>query len=204
MAIDLDRYREVQAGYLLIMQEVRLRMDAINVMISEIAIEPPYLVREFCWLQLRMIAELIALGCVVAHDRLTTTKLKSLRRQYKPDVIFREIAGYEADFFPFPITVITLRPGEKQLDRDPDIGFDAAGLKRLWGQAGDVLHRGDVRRLDRAKVDTNYPDIRNAQKRLISLLSQHAIVVQESEGVIICELSSASDGQVRCLMSARL
>ncbi len=53
--------------YLALMEEARVRLDAINHAFQNDAGLPPRMVRETCYLQLRFLCEIIALGCLVAH-----------------------------------------------------------------------------------------------------------------------------------------
>jgi hypothetical protein len=64
--------------YAAIMEEAKLRLNSIDMALGGATILPHQLVREFCFLQLRMLCELIALGCLTAHgDIEATTKLRN-------------------------------------------------------------------------------------------------------------------------------
>lgn len=52
---------------------------------------------EFCFLQLRMLCELIALGCLTAHGDLEAGKLK---KSHKADQIIRRLEVLHPDFYP--------------------------------------------------------------------------------------------------------
>src|SRR5690242_15713425 len=57
-----------------LMTEIKVRINAINTgTMNQIPVPPP-LVKEFCFLQIRMICELVALGCLVAHGDISDTK----------------------------------------------------------------------------------------------------------------------------------
>jgi hypothetical protein len=53
--------------YAAIMEEAKIRLNSIDMALAGTTILPHQLVREFCFLQLRMLCELIALGCLTAH-----------------------------------------------------------------------------------------------------------------------------------------
>jgi hypothetical protein len=53
--------------YANLMDEVKARIDCINVAVQGRTGFPTPIAREFCYLQLRFLCELIALSCLVAH-----------------------------------------------------------------------------------------------------------------------------------------
>src|SRR5262245_27923594 len=59
---------------------------------------PEVAVREYCFLQLRMLCELIALGCLTAQGDLQTGKLKD---EYRADKIIRRLQQLHPDFYPY-------------------------------------------------------------------------------------------------------
>src|ERR1017187_2239008 len=73
-----SRLREATNLYAFFMAEIKVRIGAINAIGGTIEHRVPALiVREFCFLQFRMICELIALGCLTAHgDIKETTELR--------------------------------------------------------------------------------------------------------------------------------
>jgi hypothetical protein len=58
-----------------IMEEVKIRLNCIAMAAAGATGLPHPLARELCFLQLRMICELIALGCLVAHGDIEATKV---------------------------------------------------------------------------------------------------------------------------------
>ena len=65
--------RESAQLYTVLMGEVKLRHACLaRLMRGETGLEPPF-IREFCFLQFRMICETIALGCLVAHGDIEAT-----------------------------------------------------------------------------------------------------------------------------------
>jgi len=64
---------------------------------------PSVIVREFCYLQLRMLCELIALACLVAHGDITAAQPNKLRKAYEADKILAQLATLHQHFYPQPI-----------------------------------------------------------------------------------------------------
>ena len=77
--------------YASLMQEVKHRIDAINQALQGRTFLPHPFVREFCWLQLRMLCELVALGCLVAHGDIAFLKPHKVGKAYSADDIIRRL-----------------------------------------------------------------------------------------------------------------
>src|SRR5690348_10439769 len=72
------------------MQEIRLRIDAINTGTKgDLSSIRPEAVREFCYLQIRYICELVSLGCLVAHNDITP--VNNMSSQYRADKILNKL-----------------------------------------------------------------------------------------------------------------
>jgi hypothetical protein len=82
-ALDLDDQAALNL-YLSLMEEAKIRAFSINNATNVPNRLPPPLVREYCFLQLRMLCELIALGCLVAHSDIKATQAKSFQKHGRP------------------------------------------------------------------------------------------------------------------------
>src|ERR1700731_3310032 len=90
--------------YQSIMVEVMIRAFSINVATTTPTEIPQALIREYCWLQLRMLCELVALGCLVAHGDIA--KSKYFQKEYKADDFLQALEKLHADFYPYPFNPI--------------------------------------------------------------------------------------------------
>ena len=81
--LDLDDQAALNL-YLSLMEEAKIRAFSINNATNVPNRLPPPLVREYCFLQLRMLCELIALGCLVAHSDIKATQAKSFQKHGRP------------------------------------------------------------------------------------------------------------------------
>src|ERR1700722_12742109 len=86
--------------YQSIMGEVFIRAYSINTATHTPTIIPQPLIREYCYLQLRMLCELIALGCLVAHGDITKTKY--FQKAYKADDILQQLERLHPKFYLHP------------------------------------------------------------------------------------------------------
>jgi hypothetical protein len=55
------------------MEEVKLRFEALNAAYHNQAGMHPAMARELCYLQLRFLCEIVAIGCLVAHGEMKET-----------------------------------------------------------------------------------------------------------------------------------
>jgi hypothetical protein len=83
------------------MTEVMIRAFSINTATKTPTTIPQALIREYCFLQLRMLCELIALGCLVAHGDITKTKY--FQKAYKADDILERLGKLQGE-------ILTIRP----------------------------------------------------------------------------------------------
>lgn len=62
------------------MDEIKLRIDCVEkALLRKYKGMPSQVVREFCYLQLRFVCELIAMACLVVHeDKMTVKKFEKL------------------------------------------------------------------------------------------------------------------------------
>jgi hypothetical protein len=169
---DLD----AAGAYSSIMEEAKLRALSINTITSSSVRLPLSLLREYGFLQLRMLCELIALGCLVAHGDIEGTKTTALQKEYKAGVIVKRLEKLHPNFYPSPRKPI-FGPGHVHLD-DYDREFLTKGeLLTLYGKCGDVLHRGSLRDLldPKNQPPTDFQDIQDWGQKILNLLSVHLI-----------------------------
>jgi hypothetical protein len=169
-----QRDEEALALYIRLMEEVKGRAFSINALVnSQITIGPP-LIREYCFLQLRMLCELIALGCLVAHGDITNTKYFQ-RDAYKADDILHRLEKLHSDFYPIP-SKITFHPGGGHLEPIVSGFLTKSELISLYGRCGDVLHKGTLDRIiSPPPFLMDYQHIVDYGQKLLNLMSVHRI-----------------------------
>lgn len=163
--------------YSSIMEEVKVRAASINSMTNVKNGIPPPLIRESCYLQLRMMCELIALGCLVAHGDIDATHTKPFQKAYKADDILTKLEALHPNFYPLP-----RKPefGPKSLhlaDYDGGAVLTKSELRSLYTKAGDILHKGSLRRLltPQNSIQIHYTDIIAWGQKILNLLHSHSI-----------------------------
>jgi hypothetical protein len=74
-AFDDKKQVEFARAYATLMDEARARLDAIPIIHSALGpFVPTYVVDESAYTQLRMVCEIIAIGCLVAHGDIPATR----------------------------------------------------------------------------------------------------------------------------------
>src|SRR5215207_6344041 len=81
--------------------EAKIRIGIINHFITGKAELPGPLIRQSAFLQLRMLCELIALGCFVAHGDIT--RRTKLRKEWSAYRIIEALENLHQDFYPLPL-----------------------------------------------------------------------------------------------------
>lgn len=166
--------------YQSIMTEVMIRAYSINSATRTPTEIPQPLIREYCFLQLRMLCELIALGCLVAHGDITKTKY--FQKAYKADDILQQLEKLHPDFYPYPFKPLFSPPGPGAAaggitlqDMDADY-LKKEELIELYAKCGSVLHKGSLRRLLAINVTPQADPYREISMwGQLNLLSVHRI-----------------------------
>jgi hypothetical protein len=173
--------------YASLMEEAKGRIEAIDHTLQHKTGLTDQLGREFCTLQLRMLCEVIALGCLVAHGDIRTQKLT--RARYAQHII----AGLERlhpRFYPRPV---------RQTARGVE---DIAGgyltkeeLVKLVGACGDALHRGSAKNLLSPRTLPRDAIIARTQK-IRTLLDIHWFTLSDGRPHYLCSMSGGEGGKV--------
>jgi hypothetical protein len=177
----MPKYDEAMDAYSRLMVEAKHRLLAMDTALEGKTGLPRPTIREFCFLQLRMLCELIALGCLTAHGDLETGKLKE---DYKADRIIRRLQSLHPDFYPRAATRT-----ETRIELSEDGFFTKEELMKLYWRCGDVLHRGTVETLwSRRSGDAEIEEIRTWKQKIEALLSDHTIFMADGNTVALFRL----------------
>jgi hypothetical protein len=189
--------------YANLMEEARTRIESIDAAIRGKLALPDMILEEFCYLQLRLLCEVTALACLVAHGDFTQSSLSPLRDQYDADAIIKKLETLNPTFYPIP-TRMTVRPpslgdaGEVQLEEVPEGTFlNKAELLTLYGRTGNYLHRGKLRKLQSRPpyVGVDLPRATAWTAKILRLLDQHRIRSPDNKKHWLCALKGP-DGKV--------
>ncbi len=114
---ELDRACRAYGG---LMGEVKFRLGAIRYALDGKTGLHEAQVREFGFLQLRIICELIALGCLIVHGDIEETKSRRFKTHAADDIL-NNLERLTPEFYPRPFVVDPAsEPGIKSLIFKPD------------------------------------------------------------------------------------
>jgi hypothetical protein len=181
------------------MEETRARLAWTDHLLGPSARLDPVVARESAFLQMRLICELVALGCLVAHGDLEATRSTKLRSEWSAGQIMAKLEKLHADFFPRPHVLRTVGPGQWRFD---DVSHDYLTKPRflaLYGGAGDVLHRGNLQKFlaSKGRLSGRLDDARSQLAALSALLRIHQMGLTNGER-FVCLLANG-EGQVQTL-----
>jgi hypothetical protein len=180
-----------------LMTEVQIRISAIQGAKSKPELLSPHLTEEFCFLQLRMICELIALACLTAHGEVQGAKSGKLNKEYSADRILNRLQNLHSDFYPKPSKLNSLGPHNYHVDDIEGPFLTKADLARLYRHCGSKLHRGSLKKLlsSESLTPVDFTKIENWTDEIIALLDLHRIHLIDGKTVIMCQMKRADDGK---------
>jgi hypothetical protein len=187
--------------YANLMDEVKVRIDSIDrALRGQTGFAGP-LVREYCYLQLRLLCELIGLACLVAHGDKPATQSGQLGKEWSADAIIKALEKLRPHFYPIPVIQTTTPiPGTEnkhhhlqEIDPQP---FPKEALLGLYGDTHRYLHRGNVTKLLNSDTPiepfSNFQDVNSWAQKINDQLQNHLIFINEKE-VIACVLRNRDD-----------
>lgn len=174
------------------MGEIRDRVETVEVLVNnETGIKARF-ARESSYLQLRLICESIALGCIIAHEGFSDLSAQKIQKAYAADQIVNELSKLHDRFYPQPIAV-GKRESTRMTVSDNDIEhLTKDELKNVYRKCGQVLHRGTPHSIRNNEIiEKEWIDYIVQKTQLaVNLLTTHALVMRGDQRAIMCNFSS--------------
>jgi len=127
--------------YAALLEEAKIRISSVEDMLNGKVALHPILLREACFLQLRMLCEVISLGCLIVHGDIGAEEIGRLRKEWSADAIVKAMTALKPTFFPRPHSQDKLGPGRFHM-APINNGFLTKGeLQELNGLCGNVRKR---------------------------------------------------------------
>lgn len=192
----LPHQRDEILVYGKLMSEAKARLDQIRRRLHWSSAMPGALVRELCYLQLRMLCETIALSCLVAHGDILDTRSTKFSKQYRADVLIKELQKLHCNFFPMPVKRFDNPDGSIVLSKIEEGPLDRDLLVKLYHRCGALLHRGTYKTIDNfyRPFEEDLAEIENWAKMIGALLSFHVIHFSNTKATLTCMLCAGEDG----------
>ena len=179
------------ATYTRLLDEAKVRLVGLTDAIDGKMLLPEQLVADFCYLELRMLCELVALGCLVAHGDIEATISSKLQKEYAADSIVKKLEQLHQNFYPRPVTVSRTANGH-HIERIESGYLSKSELTALYHSCGDYLHRGSLTKF-RSTAPKRYSAEREKliqwQRKFVVLLTTHHIASLSNQSHYLCYLS---------------
>ena len=161
--------------YCELMSEIKIREHGISLLTKPGNMLVAQVVYESCYLQLRMMCELIAISCLVVHGDIPATKTKKMKKTWQADQIMARLSELYADFYPKPVEA-------ERADKFKITAVKADYLSKpdliiLYGKCGDRLHRGTIKDVRHRITPQNvsFEKIGQWRNKIVHLLQHHWI-----------------------------
>lgn len=177
--------------YAAIMEEIKIRIDAINYILVSPDMTVAPIRREMGYLQLRMICELVALACLVAHGDIQATRSSDMRKAYAADAIMSALEKLHPDYFPHAHNRIEQGERNYRIDEKVEPYLTKSEFLKLVRKCGSMVHRGSLKKLfhPNIPIENNLNDVAEYASKLVRLLESHHILKRDGR-VILCILNS--------------
>lgn len=164
------------ALYTKAVHEIRERLRCIDRLLTgDMA---PLLVQEFCYLQLRLAAECLAIACLAAQGDFETNK--AFRERYEPGAIFNALEVLYPGFFPTPSIMQRAREGQWHFDGDGHgNAITRYDIEQIWNLSGAHLHRGSAKRYLKDAQEIDLLSITSVKEKFWNLLMDHILVLSD-------------------------
>lgn len=199
MMPDITKQMATLDLYASLMEEVKLREATVwKAFAGEVNLPPPY-AREYCFLQIRMMIETIALGCLIVHGDIPDTQSRKFLGAWSADQIMKLLESLHPEFYPVPVLMTTtvLLSGQRQHHLEPQANdvLPKETLQKHYARCGEVLHRGSVKNLlKKSGVQSDLDEPKNMLVSIRKLLEQHLIALFQPDTKFVCLLSDPLAG----------
>jgi hypothetical protein len=193
--IDLKDLRHL---YCALMEEIRQRGDIIANTLEGHNPYPAWAALEICYLQLRMMCECIALGCIAAHGDIAVAKGGKITKTFAADWILNNLERLHPEFYPVPKNVVaTAIPQRFRLEPVTEEFLTKSDLLDLYHKCGDILHRGTLRTIRKKFLPPDFSAVHTYYEKIIRLLDEHNIQLSDRTQHFFVVMRSGSDDKVR-------
>ena len=188
------------------MRQLKRRMGGIDAALARAATDregmDAALELEFCYLQLRMSIELIALSALIAHNEIEAFRTKDIMKAWHADDLLKRLSDLNPQAFPTPIVVNEPGPdGVADMFMMP-VGDSQERLISIYGQCGARLHTGSLRsvlktngRMYRAQ------EVRDWRNFIVEMLNAHVVMLPSCERMMVTYLLFAPTMDVHCFLT---
>lgn len=191
---------KAMAVYRELLVEIKYRTEALDEILGKRVPLRAKIAEELCYLQLRMICEIIAIGCLVINAEIGAKK-SALFKTYKADWIMREMGKLHSRFYPIPLEKEddTSQGGPPAWIHKKDGFLTQRDLATLWAKCGDQLHRGKAKNVLEPDKELSFDKLQVWRNRIVNLLNRHIITSPDQKHVCYFIMNDGQDRVFSCL-----
>jgi len=196
-----EKQFEALRGYSEIMREVSQRLWWLDRILTGKTGMSALLVRDSGFLQVRMICELIAYGCLMVHGDIEETQTPKLQKEYQADKIMRQLAKLHPDFFPQAHVKIAVGPGRWHFEM-MERALNQREFGEFYGRCGDALHRGSLAKIiaERGTLALDLTSLNAAAETVKRTICCHSIALLDGGTRFLCDLTPTIKGAVNIVI----
>ena len=183
----MAKYHAGLQVYADLMNEARIRLEAVRTAMDARENWAPRLFQEFIYLQFRMLCEVIAVGCLVAYGDITR---RDALKTWKIPHILKRLEEIGPDFYPQGIRI---SHADKRVHAKPRElpQLSKSDLLKLWTGTGRHLHRGSAQELlaeRRKDFCVDLTELSGFYNKILNLLDQHLIPWPDEKHFLVVAL----------------
>jgi hypothetical protein len=174
------KIHDVLQPYCSLMQDIKIRVDAIQKLAKNRSRIPDQVLIECQQLQIRMISETLAIACLFVHGDVEGARSVRLTKAYQADFIINALEKLHPRFYPRPTKQI-LTDGVPTGIADVEDGFLAKGeMLRSYREAANFLHVGTLNDfLANETASNDHQAVGTWVRKLMGLLNHHCIYIAD-------------------------
>ena len=196
--------KDAVAFYLPLMHELASRIELVGrICNDEYDIPFPY-AREFVYLQLRQVCELIALGCLQLLGDLPISSSKSIKTEWNAQKIMNLLSKSHSGCFPQCVMRVKSDHGwEIKVNHDSD-ALTYSEFISLYNECGRHLHRGSIRAIKDAGPlgKSHIEQVFRWHRKIVALMNEHLVGRPSATSFYLISLRTAS-GFPECSLVTR-
>jgi hypothetical protein len=198
--MDPSKYRPALDAYCTLLEEAKQRLLVMEVLLNGKTGLHGGAVHESCYLQLRMLCEVIALGCLIAQGDIEPSG--KIKKAYEAGKIIRYLETLHPEFYPHAATQTKSGPDTYDAVIIGEGFLTKNELIQLYNKCGNILHRGTVRDVfGYLDWEPSHAEIRAWKAKIETLLRLHIIFMLDKQTFVLFVSSNiANNNKVNCLV----
>jgi len=185
------------SSYRQLLDEAKIRILSVQKLIERATGLVDPISVDSAYLQLRMLCELVALACLIAHGDVEAKMNNTQKKQYAADAIFKMLADIHPDFYLHPVECSRTLDGGLHLEPIKKGFLTKTELIALYRYCGEKLHRGSLAKFRSTSPQSHASDLQKISEwlsKFVLLLREHRIASIDGLSQYLCQITSDQAG----------